>query len=437
MISFTDFRRIFGSSFWKTLNDSLVPYESGQKPTSKDEFLKQLYKDILDYNYSPSIPRGYIVQDKHRRVARIVPTFTYRENCVYFFCIKSLEDAIAINRVEGTFGGWRLGNPLRKQEEAEGEYNPIVSYDPGAWSKHWREFQKKAYEFSNSGNYQYFIKVDIANFYDSINLTLLENKIRTVIDNEQRFIVDLLFNFLGNWNKKFEGYTRKTVGIPQDEITDSSRILANFFLQDYDAFMLGLCNESGCRYLRYADDQIICAPDQFSARELLFEASRELAKINLNLNSSKVHEFASKREFELYWAFDLFRLLEDPDHSYNINQAATQLISRWSQGDFFRWESVLKRLLSVGFGNLAPHTRHELLARIYDPDFLSQASHWYMKRISDVSQDKEEFYSILDNLVDKVRYNSFHYNLLRFNKRHRRGHSNEKLLKKIDDLKFK
>ncbi len=43
---------------------------------------------------------------------------------------------------------------------------------------------------------------------------------------------------------------------------DCSRILANFYLQDYDAYMKVECDGQAASYLRYADDQIMMANDK-------------------------------------------------------------------------------------------------------------------------------------------------------------------------------
>jgi len=313
---------------------------------------------------------------------------------------------------------------------------PFLSYDRSQWFKNWKEFQRRAYDYSQTGEYNYFIKTDIANFYDTINLSILENKIRTVLNENDPFVLDLLFNFLGNWNRRFEGYAQKSVGIPQDEIGDNSRILANFYLQDYDKFMFELCSELGARYLRYADDQIIFSPDQYTAREVLFYASKELAKINLNMNSGKVIEFPDRKSFNIYWAFDLFFKMESVNDSQQANDIVRELFSLIDAKQNFRWESVLKRVLSIDFSLLNLNLEHRLYSEIYDEEFLSKSNLWYMSRIAEKSENKGEFYRILDSLINRVRYNNYHYNLLRFNKRFRKSVSNEKLLLRIQELMF-
>ena len=99
-------------SIYDHLHKSFLPLEASDQPPDRNEFLRQLFGDIRSGRYFPSLPRGYIVQDKHNGVARIVPVFTYPDSCVYYFCIRQIEDAIAGNRVQGTYGGWRLGNVI-------------------------------------------------------------------------------------------------------------------------------------------------------------------------------------------------------------------------------------------------------------------------------------------------------------------------------------
>ncbi|MCZ6803321.1 MAG: hypothetical protein O7D86_05135 [Proteobacteria bacterium] len=99
----TSYNNLFKTKFWSKLNESLVPFDD--KPIDKKQFLDDLYQQVQDFTYSPSHPREYIVYNKHNGISRYVPTFKRADYCVYYMCIKLLENEIAINRVEGTFGG--------------------------------------------------------------------------------------------------------------------------------------------------------------------------------------------------------------------------------------------------------------------------------------------------------------------------------------------
>ncbi len=108
-----------GNSIYPLLKKSLLPLEKDDIPEDKNKFLKNLYGEIRAGRYFPSPPRGYIILDKNRGVPRIIPVFNYRDSCVYYLCVKELEEYIGVNRIEGTYGGWTMGNPIRLQEDAE------------------------------------------------------------------------------------------------------------------------------------------------------------------------------------------------------------------------------------------------------------------------------------------------------------------------------
>lgn len=430
------FLKIFETSFWTKLKESIVPYSTNP---DKAEFLNNLYNEIVSFTYNPSNPRDYIVINKHNGISRYVPTFTRKDYCVYYFCIKLLENEIAVNRVENTYGGWSLGNQIRLKEEQEIielEYIPFNTLNPLSWIQEWQSFQAIARKHRDLGAWSCFINTDISNFYDCINLTILERKIRHVIPKQKQEIVTLLFHLLRNWNKKLEGYNHKTVGIPQDEIGDCSRILANFYLQDYDSKMKEVSDKLECKYIRFADDQIFYAKTLDNAKEMLFEASRELLRVNLNLNSGKVKEFRSVIEFNEYWAFEIFDLLEDSKNSDSINKAVDIFLYNTNKQIKFRDVSVLKRLLRTDFSLIKPEFRHQLIARFFNPDFLAMLNLWSFRKIREKVNNDKEFFGELDNLIDKVPFNSFHYNLRAFYKKERADYDFAKLDERINKIRI-
>lgn len=446
--------RISESEFFGTLgkgsiydhhSKSILPLRPGDKPRDRRIFLESLYRDLRSGSYFPSIPRGYIVYDKHRRVARIVPVFAYRDSCVFYLCVRQIEDAIAGNRVQGTYGGWRLGNVIRAREEAEweesaneavyeaevtvesDEYSIPGSFDPRKWLKLYKDFQRIAKDWSMRGDIGYFIEFDIANFYDTIDLDILERKLRLTVPREKNDVLDLLFVFLRNWNRGFQGYGPKSVGVPQDDIGDCSRMLANFYLQDYDQFMLSECHNTKTpgRYLRYADDQIIMTSDWFDATRILFESSKELHRIGLNINSGKVNEFASRVDFDHYWAFSLFDLLADPDDVRAINQAALTFVEQMNaiggtiENRPWRSSSVLKRLVSVGLNKIRPELRKKVLNTIMLSVDFARWDAWVFERLFQALEVKErqDLIEAIETRIPEVHYNSFHLNILKFYRR--------------------
>ncbi len=439
MIQEEAFVRIFSSSFWKkSTKETLIEYEKHELPI-KPAFLKELYFEVKHKKFTPNSPRNYVVFNKHNLVSRIVPCFHFRENCLYYFCVERIQENIAKNRVEGTYGGWTLNNPIKSREVEEISRLtstvsgiPFGTYTPYEWSEHWKDFQKRAFEWASDGDLQYFLKFDIANFYDSINLNLLEAKIRHTVEKEQMFYVDLLFHFLHNWNRPIEGYYRKTVGLPQDEVGDSSRILSNFYLQDFDLYMKKICDENCSKYIRYSDDQIIMSQDAETAKKILFLASRELHKIGLNINSSKVEQF-TRDEYMQYWAFETFADLHDPENKLKINNGVETYFTRSNEGRKFRSDAVLKRILSIGLGKIETFPRYKILSELMNPEFLMNQDFWVFSRIATSIPERNDLFASLDSLVEKVNFNSFLYNLLKFNKKFRPEFDNSLILKRIEE----
>ncbi len=451
-------------NFYRRLRKSLLPLKDEEQPRDKRAFLNDLYDDVRNGQYFPAVPRGYIVSDKHNRVARIAPVFSYRDSCVYYFCVKKLEGVIAGNRVKGTFGGWALGNPLREQERQEqvgnredeeempdvgaehGEYFFTASFDPLQWTRNWGEYQRLALIKAGRENLENFVKFDIANFYDSVDLDLLERKIRAVSSPNLQSIVDLLFVFLRNWNRQFQGYGRKSVGLPQDETGDCSRLLANFYLQDYDAFMSNLCTGAIGRgeYLRYSDDQIVMTQEIADARLILFNASKELHKIGLNINSGKVIEFADRADYDYYWAFELFELLDEPDETGRVNEAARRFVervrARQSGRDRREWriDSVTRRIISVGLERIEQDLRADVVAILLERDFIVKAEAWmFEKMLPALTQDeRRRLFETIDLWVAIIPYNAFHLNVLKFYQENVIGKDIDEICRRLEELRY-
>lgn len=429
------FDRIFKSQFWKKLKHSIVPI--GTIP-NKQKFLDNLYSEILESTYNPSPPREYIIYNKRMGACRFVPTFSRKDYCIYFLCIKLLEEEIAVNRTNGTFGGWTLGNPIRlkeNQELLELEYIPNNTINPLAWINEWHSYQHIIRLYRDMAEWQCFMTLDIANFYDGINLSLLEKKIRHVIPKSKQDVVTLLFHFLQHWNRRLEGYNAKTVGIPQDEIGDCSRILANFYLQDYDAALSEICEQHDSKYVRFADDQVIYSPDTKAARSIIFEASKELAKINLNLNSGKIREYKTKEDFNVYWAFEIFDSLASSSDPKTISRGIETFFENQDKGTEFRYHSVLKKILSIDKELIHSKFHPRLTSMLLDSDFLPQINTWHFKRIRNLVNNDTVFFDTLDRLVETTSFNSYHYNLLAFYKSERKGQNLQAIEDRLNQIR--
>ena len=296
------------NKFWKWVNNkSIVPYP---KIEDRENFLKILYKQISKRTYYPKPPNDYLTLNKEHGVLRVIPILNLSDLIVFYYCTRKLENYIAVNHVPGTYGGFGLSGKLRRVEEQEikditsgidvvnfnGEeyvfedqegYPTQSSFNPKAWQAEWDDFTNKLYH--NSYNFEdnlqgggFVVEIDIANFYDTIQLDNLEYKIRKFISNEENNTVYLLMHFLRYWNRHINFYRQQGAGVPQDLFGECSRILANFYLQEYDKKMFKYCNDIDCNYFRYADDQVI------------FLDSKEKKRRNYNKSFKFFNERGSK-----------------------------------------------------------------------------------------------------------------------------------------------
>ena len=431
--------------------ESIVPFNTNS--VKKEDVLRQLYRDIQEQTYQPSLPREYIISNKSNYVSRIVPTFSLRDYCLYFYCINILQEILCNeeDRTEGTFGGWQISNPITSIEKTEKEillenmewyeYISVSTLSFSQWIKNWKEFSKLSYakslEFSsNCGQDEYVVAIfDITNFYDNIKFDILENKLRLKCQShEHNKIIDLLIYFLKYWNKPFEGYHPKSVGLPQEETGDCSRILANFYLREYDKEIKKLCNEYKCDYLRFADDMTIFAPNKKIAEYILFEASKYLHKLGLNINCSKV-KFFNKAGFQIYQAFEILALLDDKKSKEDFNKALCMYFQNKDEGKIFRNDRVLRRIITILATKNSNYINTNYKDRLFDEllsdENLSISNKLYLNKIYKImcNEGKEkDFFTKLDELVKDINFNSYHYNLLGFYKKIKRKDFDETLL---------
>ena len=115
-----DFLKCFSKSFYdKILKESLLSFKKNVTKTEAKDRIYKAYLKLINFDYSVGTPTEYIYLLKNEYVARIIPDFQIEDEGIYFFLTKQIESDIAINRIPGTFGGWKLGNSIKKEEDDE------------------------------------------------------------------------------------------------------------------------------------------------------------------------------------------------------------------------------------------------------------------------------------------------------------------------------
>lgn len=433
MISYIDFKKYFNNDFWKSFKR--LPFNI--KIKNKEEIIKSVYNSISTKKYYPSTPIRYIDVDKGNGVARTVPVFDIKDYCVYYFCIKILEPEIALNRVSNTFGGWSLGGAIRNSENDE--ILPVLddsledsdefieastspySFNPNAWSKVYGDFNSKLYATAKVYSGHNVAELDIANFYDSVRLDILENKIREVTNQENSYVVSLLFHFLNYWNREANFYNKQTVGLPQDALGDCSRILANFYLQDYDSYIKMKANEINGEYFRYADDQLLFGLNEKEVKRLVFLASKKLNCFGLSTNQKKVI-YRKTEDLIKYRSFDIFEILADENTKDNpdvVEKFTDEYIKIKSNGfDELkdRGLPLLNKLLFRNIESLPVNKKIIILSDLLNDEFLLKVKADKFNRIYSLlySKDKKKFINQLLKLSSETYHNSFHFEVIKF-----------------------
>ena len=440
--SLDEFNNYLNRDFWRAFKGKPYFENRPRGREAKREFVEKLYSEIQSWNYYPSTPQHYVELDKGNGVVRITPIFTLEDYGVFYYCIKKMEAQIALNRVANTFGGWTLGGAIREREEDEMRQREEESdlhessiadamgisifehsFNPLAWVKAYGDLNAKLYASAKDQRYKYVAELDIANYYDSINLGILEMKIREAVDKEHADVVSLLFHFLSYWNRKANFYNKQTVGIPQDFMSDCSRILANFYLQPYDQFMFDLCEKTQSKYLRYADDQFFFANNKDTLHFLIFKASKKLNSLGLSINSKKVelstvHKLIERRAFEI---FNLIKSDSDRNDENKVEAFVDYYLNLINESKLSNIKnngiSLLSTALSCpALGRIDPSKKAKLLNQYLDHKYLKNVDRSRLAKIYKLLDDngKAAFIHKLNYLSQKLIHNAFHYELMYF-----------------------
>ncbi len=128
--------------------------------------------------------------------------------------------------------------------------------------------------------YHYIVDADIKKFFDSIDHTILINRIREKITDGR--IISLIKQFLKQ-DVLDSGKEWSPLGTPQGAVI--SPLLANVFLDPLDKLM----EKDNYRIIRYADDFVLLCKSLEEAEKGLQLVQKWVAKVKLTLHPDKTH----------------------------------------------------------------------------------------------------------------------------------------------------
>lgn len=215
-------------------------------------------KQIIDETYKFSIPRKKFINKSWTPKKRIVYTFKYNEMII----LKMIQYLLK-------------------------EYDYLLS--PNCYSFRGEISPKQAfYNITNYGNLNFGYKVDIHNYFNSININKLLELLKDKID-------DKVYNL-------FEQILTNDKVIVNDEViteqkgvmagTPISCFLSNIYLSELDFYF------KDKKYARYADDIIIFADTKDELDEMINYIHNFFKEYGLEINHDKEHYYENNEKFE-------------------------------------------------------------------------------------------------------------------------------------------
>ncbi|MEP3890166.1 MAG: RNA-directed DNA polymerase [Hellea sp.] len=358
---------------WKSMLDSEVPLVTLSDKALLETTLKTLEINIKSNNYLPSVPHGYLGMAKGQGVTRFIPILSKEDLLTYYSLTLSLQDFLVEN-IKGVYGAYLVVPKKAKKEVKYFEKHknlPIEGQDvamdfewgsgfnfslkKSAWIKDWKqyiEFLETA--ITEVPSHYKLITTDIANFYDTINVDKLSEKLSRRLakqDAEEPYfdVKDLLITFLRYWDRRLNGYQPSSKGIPQEIISDASRLLANFYLINFDVEFSLYCKNNNLKYARWADDIVVFGSSPKKLEIAIHAASKILLKDGLNLNSSKTNVY-SKGEYREYRAMDTIGVLNKNEPA-KADKRIKLHMNNLNKGKEIRNDTVFKRVISFTASN--------------------------------------------------------------------------------------
>ena len=279
----------------------------------RKQFLRELANKVDSGNYHPTTC-WIIGFPKVEGIIRPVMAMTLSDSSIYYYCLKLIQDRLVakIAEVEHVYGGFRITEQLQMEPSEldslvyDPNYEGFTSYN---YRKAWSDYQNLAKRLSEA-NFDYYLHLDIAHFYDAIRIDILEREVRNIASDSEG-VVDLLVYFLKNLRPSYQAnYTDNAVGIPQEEVGEMSRLLANFYLSSFDKKLLKPLERlfAGTRgttfqYSRYADDiWIVFYGSKEQAKHASQIVGQLLSDLGLHLNDAK-SRILTKSEYDQHWCF--------------------------------------------------------------------------------------------------------------------------------------
>lgn len=262
-----------------------------------------------------SPPKQSLISKTHTAKKRIVYTFRHDENYLLkliTFLLRDYDDVFAPNLYS-----------FRKNHSVKQAVNKILNI-------------RRLDEL-------YVYKVDISDYFNSVDISLLLPKLQDVLQNDMRlytFIKKLLECPYAEIDGK-PTRVRKGImaGVPL------STFLANLYLKELDFIFF----ERNIPYMRYSDDIIVFAENETQLNECIVTIKSFLSSHNLSVNDEKENIYLPKQSWNFLGFSYSNGIVDISDISFNKLKAKirrkTRALSRWARKKGVSGERAAKALI--------------------------------------------------------------------------------------------
>ena len=257
------------SKWLEFLNSRLeTDFESKKDKAILEDYItnkkyKTITKELLNNTYTFSIPKKKVLNKNHTDKKRIVYNYNFDEMII-----------------------------LKYISFLMYEYDYLFQNNLYSFRKHISVKQaiNKLSKYKNLNN-MYGYKIDIKNYFNSVDISIIINNLKKDIKDEQ--LLNLLISILENKqvtynNEIIEEEKGIMAGLP------ISAFLANYYIKEIDEYF----NNEKVLYLRYSDD-IILFTNTKEERDKYIKILKELLnKYNLLINNDKENYYEPKDIWE-------------------------------------------------------------------------------------------------------------------------------------------
>ena len=227
------------------------------------------------------------------------------------------------------------GTGLESEDEIAFPYN---------WFRNWLAFHRAS--LAASEGFDFVAVTDITAYFENISVDLLFDRMRELLSNDHRELVNRLYEMLRYWDWSSSNYKVKGKGLPQGN--DISSFLSNIYLIDLDSVMLSAVNLDPTKYHRYVDDVKIYTSSYREAQHALLDLEKTLRKLGLNVQSAKTNIVPASTVFDPDVTEWEQRLSDDAEGKVADAKEFFESIFDVSDPNCMKkWERIYRRSLTV------------------------------------------------------------------------------------------